>query len=346
MTGIEHRLLDVPGGRIHVAEQGSGPLVLLVHGFPECWYSWRHQLPALAEAGFRAVAMDVRGYGRSSKPTAIGAYRMLDHVADVVGVITALGADEAIVVGHDWGSPIAANSALLRPDLVRAVGAAERAVHAPRRAAPHRRLRRRGRRRGVLRHVLPGARPRGGARSSRTSGPGWRASTRRSPATPSRRPTAGACSSSRRAGAWPTASPSGAAAGAGSPRRTSTCTRASSSGPVSRARCNRYRNMDRDWEDLAAWDGAPVRQPSLFLAGARDATLGGSAARSSASATTLPGLVASHVLDGCGHWVQQERPDEVNGCWSTGWAKWPSPVCRFSGTPFVLQENHRPGGPP
>ena len=81
MSAIAHRLIEdsFPAGRIHVAEQGSGPLVLLVHGFPECWYSWRHQLPALAAAGYRAVAIDVRGYGRSSKPRATSsAYRMLD----------------------------------------------------------------------------------------------------------------------------------------------------------------------------------------------------------------------------------------------------------------------------
>lgn len=71
-----HRLVEVPGGRIHLLEQGTGPLVLLVHGFPESWYSWRHQLPALAAAGFRAVAIDVRGYGRSSKPGDVEAYRM------------------------------------------------------------------------------------------------------------------------------------------------------------------------------------------------------------------------------------------------------------------------------
>jgi pimeloyl-ACP methyl ester carboxylesterase len=103
VSAVSHRLLDVPAGRIHVAEQGSGPLVLLVHGFPECWYSWRHQLPAIAEAGYHAVAMDVRGYGRSSKPPALDAYRMLDLVADTAGVVTALGEDAAVVIGHDWG---------------------------------------------------------------------------------------------------------------------------------------------------------------------------------------------------------------------------------------------------
>jgi pimeloyl-ACP methyl ester carboxylesterase len=86
-----HRSVEVPGGRIHLVEQGEGPLVLLVHGFPESWYSWRHQLPAIAGAGFRAVAVDVRGYGRSSKPSAVDGYRMLAHVADNVGVVHALG---------------------------------------------------------------------------------------------------------------------------------------------------------------------------------------------------------------------------------------------------------------
>src|ERR1700744_5504797 len=118
---VTHRLVEVPGGRIHPAEQGTGPLVLLVPGVPQSSYSWRHQLPALAAAGYRAVAIDVRGYGRSSKPTDVAAYRILDHVADNVGVVQALGEEEALVVGHDWGAPIAANSALLRPDVFSAV---------------------------------------------------------------------------------------------------------------------------------------------------------------------------------------------------------------------------------
>src|SRR4051794_20564093 len=119
---VTHRLVSSPAGRIHLVEQGSGPLVLLVHGFPESWYSWRHQLPALAAAGYRAVAIDVRGYGRSSKPAEISAYRMLAHVADNTGVVRALDAPVAAIIGHDWGSPIAAATALLRPDLFPAVG--------------------------------------------------------------------------------------------------------------------------------------------------------------------------------------------------------------------------------
>ena len=118
---VTHRLVPAPAGRIHLVEQGTGPLVLLVHGFPESWYSWRHQLPALAAAGHRAVAVDVRGYGRSSRPEDVSAYRMLDLVEDAVAVVQALGERSAVIVGHDWGAGIAAHSALLRPDVFRAV---------------------------------------------------------------------------------------------------------------------------------------------------------------------------------------------------------------------------------
>ncbi|MGW2222892.1 alpha/beta fold hydrolase, partial [Nonomuraea sp. NPDC001684] len=116
-----HRLVPSPAGRVHLVEAGQGPLVLLVHGFPESWYSWRHQLPALAAAGYRAVAVDVRGYGRSSKPADVAAYRMTELVEDAVAVVRALGERTAVIVGHDWGSSIAAHSALLRPDVFRAV---------------------------------------------------------------------------------------------------------------------------------------------------------------------------------------------------------------------------------
>ena len=121
MSELKHHVVSSNGIRIHVAEQGVGPLVILVHGFPESWYSWRHQLPALAAAGYRAAAIDVRGYGRSSKPVAVHDYRMVEKVADIVGLLTALGEEQATLVGHDWGGPIVWNSALLRPDLFRGV---------------------------------------------------------------------------------------------------------------------------------------------------------------------------------------------------------------------------------
>src|SRR5271167_2580947 len=98
MAELKHRVVMANGTRIHLVEAGTGPLVLLVHGFPESWYSWRHQLAAIAEAGFRAVAIDVRGYGRSSAPLEIEAYGMLHHVNDNLGVVEALGEPSAVVV--------------------------------------------------------------------------------------------------------------------------------------------------------------------------------------------------------------------------------------------------------
>src|ERR1700754_4077135 len=121
-VALRHHTIEAPAGRLHLVEQGTGPLVVLVHGFPESWYSWRRQLPALAAAGYRAVALDVRGYGRSSKPAATDAYRMLELVEDNVAVVRALGERTAVIVGHDLGATIAADSALVRPDVFRAVG--------------------------------------------------------------------------------------------------------------------------------------------------------------------------------------------------------------------------------
>src|ERR1700756_2391014 len=135
-TEVTHRTVETNGIRMHLAEAGAGPLVMLCHGFPECWYSWRHQLSALAEAGYRAVAPDMRGYGQTDRPEAIDQYTQLHHVGDMVGVLDALGAETAVIVGHDWGAPVAWNAALMRPDRFPAV-AALRVPYTPRgRARP------------------------------------------------------------------------------------------------------------------------------------------------------------------------------------------------------------------
>jgi pimeloyl-ACP methyl ester carboxylesterase len=120
-TGIEHRFVESNGIRMHIAEAGRGPLVLLCHGFPECWYSWRHQLHALAEAGYHAVAPDQRGYGQTDRPANVADYTMLHLVGDLVGLLDALGERRAVIGGHDWGAPVAWTAALLRPDRFRAV---------------------------------------------------------------------------------------------------------------------------------------------------------------------------------------------------------------------------------
>src|SRR5215468_3262770 len=121
MSGIEHRFVEANGIRMHLAEQGDGPLVVLLHGFPESWYSWRHQLPALAEAGYHAVAPDQRGYGQTDRPEAIEMYTTLHLVGDMLGLLDALGEEQAVIVGHDWGASVAWHAALLRPDRFAAV---------------------------------------------------------------------------------------------------------------------------------------------------------------------------------------------------------------------------------
>src|SRR5436305_12034286 len=104
---LEHRFIDTNGVRLHCAVDGEGPLVVLLHGFPECWYSWRHQLAALAAAGYHAVAPDQRGYGQSDRPERIEAYTELHMIGDLIGLLDALGEQQAVVVGHDWGALIA-----------------------------------------------------------------------------------------------------------------------------------------------------------------------------------------------------------------------------------------------
>src|SRR6478736_3132270 len=135
MPAVTHHEVSVNSIRIHVAEQGSGPLVVLCHGWPELWYSWRHQLPALAQAGFRVVAPDLRGFGATDAPVDASDYTILHTVGDVVGLVAALGETQAVIVGHDWGAPIAWHAAMMRPDVFRAV-AGMSVPHRPRPTEP------------------------------------------------------------------------------------------------------------------------------------------------------------------------------------------------------------------
>jgi len=122
LSGIKQRRVGTNGIELNIAEQGEGPLVLMLHGFPESWYSWRHQIPAVAEAGFHAVAPDMRGYGKSDKPEDISTYNQVEVTNDIIELISALGYETAIVFGHDWGAPTAWSCALHHPDKVTAVG--------------------------------------------------------------------------------------------------------------------------------------------------------------------------------------------------------------------------------
>lgn len=315
-TDFTHRLVPSPAGRIHLVEQGTGPLVLLVHGFPESWYSWRHQLPALAAAGYRAVAVDVRGYGRSSRPQSVAAYGMLELVEDQAAVVHALGEQSAVIVGHDWGATIAANSALVRPDVFRAVGLLS-VPYAPRGGPrPSEIFAQMGGNDEI--YVSYFQEPGRAEAEVEPDVRGWLAGfyaafsgdTMPAPEAPDPHfVSAGGTLSDRfpagRLPAWLGGEELDVFAGE--------FERTGMSGAL-----NRYRNMDRDWEDLAAFDGAPIAQPSLFVGGTLDASTTWLADAIEAFPTTLPGLVSSHLLDGCGHWIQQERPAEINRL-LTGW---------------------------
>jgi pimeloyl-ACP methyl ester carboxylesterase len=269
-------LIDVPGGHIHAISEGEGPLVLLVHGFPEGAWAWRHQLPALAAAGYRAVAIDVRGYGESLHPESVEAYRMLAHVADNVAVLDALGAETATVIGHDWGSGIASASAQLRPDRFTAV-ALLGVPYAPRAAAPpqfppdfyvgHFQAP------GVAEAEIE-ADVRGWLRrfyAALTNGtPGWFS-------VPMHLPEA-------ELPAWVEDFD---AIVAGFERN-------GLRGPL-----NRYRNFTRDWEDLGAFD--ELRVPNLFITGERDSTR-----------LWMPDPAGTHVIPGVGHFAQLQAPEAVN----------------------------------
>ncbi|MGW2088119.1 alpha/beta fold hydrolase [Streptomyces sp. NPDC001880] len=310
-TDLRHRTIEAPAGRLHLVEQGSGPLVLLVHGFPESWYSWRRQLPALAAAGYRTVALDVRGYGRSSKPAATDAYRMLALVEDNIALVHALGEQTAVIIGHDWGSNIAATSALLHPEVFRAVGLLSVPYAPPGGPRPTDVFAQMG---GDEEFYVSYFQEPGRAEAEiEPDVRGWLAGfyAALSADTMPTRAESDPHFVNRTGGRLRDRFPGG--------RLPSWLTegdldvyaeefeRTGMTGAL-----NRYRNMDRDWKDLAPYSGAPIKQPALFIGGGLDASTTWMADAINAYPATLPGLASSHILDGCGHWLQQERPDEVN----------------------------------
>ena len=306
MSEITHRTIETNGINMRIAEAGEGPLVLLLHGFPELWYSWRHQLPALAAAGYRAVAPDVRGYGGTDAPEAIDSYTMLDHVADAVGVLDALGEESAVIVGHDWGAPIAWHGALLHPERFPAVAALS-VPYTPRPPAPPTQLMKRlfqDRFFYMLYFQEPGL-----AEAE------LEADVRRS-----MRLMLYDASGDAPRSAWQAQRPKDAKLldEMRDPERlppwlteadidyyTAEFERTGFRGGL-----NRYRNMDRDWEQSAHLAGATVQQPALFVAGERDGVLRFTG--TDAMKASVPNLRNVVILPGCGHWTQQERPAEVN----------------------------------
>jgi len=311
MPEVTHRLIETNGIRLHVAEQGSGPLIILCHGFPECWYSWRHQLPALAHAGFRAVAPDLRGYGQSDRPEEVEKYTILDDIGDIVGLVDALGAKQAVIAGHDIGAAIAWQTALLRPDIFRAVIALSPPFR-PRafgNSGPPTTLMPRTRNAVFYQLFLQTPEAEAGLRRD------LRLTFRYQFYTFSgdRPPSAGIGGlppgmMPRKGGfltdppflpAWITESDIDV--------YVKEYTRSGFLGPLAW-----WRNIDRGWELMAPFAGAAVTVPALYMAGERDfvvAVFSRSIARQSA---LVPKLRPPMMLPGCGHWTQQERAPEVS----------------------------------
>jgi len=337
----ESRTVQANGQRIHLTIAGSsGPMVLFCHGFPESWHSWRHQLAALSAAGYRAVAMDMRGYGRSSKPSEAIAYRISELVADCVGVVTALGESSAVIVGHDIAAPVAWTAAWTRPDVFHAVvgismpfggrglaclpgntfgvvrpSIAEREIAGP----------------DLLFYqeyfCLPDNRALRDAESDLRS---WLASAFYSlsadrPLPPELigvdltrlpeemlKPFVRATMCVPRSGQFddmlvkPEVLPAWF-----SQEDLDFCTAELEYSGLA-APLNYYRNADLDWEELAQYEDRSLDMPSLFIGGDRDVSTIWSQqtiARASERCTDLRGTL---IIKDCGHWIPQEKPDAVN----------------------------------
>jgi pimeloyl-ACP methyl ester carboxylesterase len=310
MPEVTHRMIETNGIRLHVAEQGEGPLVILCHGFPECWYSWRHQLRALAKAGFRAVAPDLRGYGRSDRPEEVEKYTILHDIGDIVGLVDALGAEQAVIAGHDVGATVAWQATLMRPDRFRAVialsvpfrprafgGAVPPTTLMPRNedavfyqlflqtpeaeAALGRDLRRTFRSQF---YSLSGDRP-------PSAGGGFAGGMVPRKGAPLTNPAS--------LPAWITESDIDV--------YVEEFTRSGFRGPL-----GWYRNVDRGWELLASFAGAAVTIPALYMAGDRDFVAAVNSQFIAGQSAMVPKLRPAIMLPGCGHWTEQERAPEVS----------------------------------
>ena len=308
MSDIRHLSVNSNGIRIHLAECGTGPLVIFVHGFPESWYSWRYQLPAVAAAGYRAVAIDVRGYGRSSAPAAVEDYRMVKKVGDIVGLVAALGEQQATLVGHDWGAPIVWNSALLRPDLFRGVAGLSVPYNPP--GGPVRPTDMFAAMRGEERFYIdyfqqPGVAEAELEKDVRLWLLGFYYSA--SGDAPPDVPNLGMVGNEMQDKfLYPETMPAWLS------ERDLDVYAGEFEYTGFRGGLNRYRNVDRDWEDLAGFTGRPIEIPALFVGGSRDGPTLMAAPAIEKFPETLPKLHASVIIEGSGHWIQQERPEETN----------------------------------
>jgi pimeloyl-ACP methyl ester carboxylesterase len=312
----DFRMIDANGIRVRAAVQGEGPLIVMVHGFPESWYSWRHQMAPLAAAGFTACAIDVRGYGGSDKPAAVEAYAMKEMCADVAGVIDALSPDApAVLIGHDWGAPIVWSTAVLHPDKVRGVAG----LSVPYFGQPP----------VPVTQIIKAMYTEQGKffyqayfQDEGVAEAAFEADVR----TGLRKLYYAASGDSD--GMWSTSEKKhGDALLEGLPDPdpfpawlseddldyfVGEFKKSGFRGPL-----NRYRNFDRDWADMNRIEDRIIRQPSLFIVGERDLVVrmfggdaGAAVERMRANTSDFRG---AHVIPRIGHWTQQEAPVETTG---------------------------------
>ena len=307
----KHGFVYTNGIRMHYVEQGEGPLVLLCHGWPESWYSWRKQLPALAAAGYRVVAPDQRGYGLTDAPTEVEAYDIFQLTGDLVGLVQALGETQAVLIGHDWGSMVAAPAAIMRPDMFRGLGLLS-VPYIPRRPI-----------RPAVRFALATQERHFYQEYFQQQG-----RVERELAEDVKRSllgilyTASADGVSNRPGA-------GFSTFEKSTRMVDNLVvpdqlpawlseadlsifvkqfeRSGFHGPT-----NWYRNFDRNWQLTPFLNKAKILQPTVFIAGAHDGVIKMAADEFHALEDNVPNLKGKHVVPLAGHWVQQEQPTLVN----------------------------------
>ncbi len=304
------RFIKSNGIKMRIAEMGKGPLVILVHGWPESWYSWRHQLPALAAAGYRAVAPDMRGYGKSDKPPAVEDYDMKHLTADLAGIVDALGEKEAVLIGHDWGAIVSWQAMLFYPQRFRALIA----MSVPYGGRPAQSLVQslRQSRGDNFYYILYFQEP-GVAEKEFDSDP--RAILSRlylSPDSPREAPTV--TDPKRAAGGWiprlgaPKGLPSWLTA-ADLDYFVGEFKQAGFRGGI-----NYYRNFHRNWETTPQLANVKITAPVLFLAGDKDSVIRGATAEALTTSmkNAVPGLRQVKLIPNTGHWVQQERPAETN----------------------------------
>ncbi|WP_201404660.1 alpha/beta fold hydrolase [Kaistia sp. 32K] len=313
---MQYRSIDANGIRFNVAEQGEGPLILLCHGFPETSYAWRHQMTALAAAGFRVVAPDMRGYGKTDSPADPEAFTLFHLVGDVVGMLDALGEKTAILVGNDWGASVAWQAALMRPDRFRGVVA----IGVPMMGQPP----------VPPTQIFPQT-PEALFYTLYFQQPGVAEAEFERDVSVTLRKLLYAASGD----AGPRAP------GDGTPNPFSMVSRKDGllvplplpaalpdwlreedleafvdafTRSGFRGGLNYYRNLDRNWALQASLKGKTVDIPALYLVGDRDVGLSMPGMRDiiAAMPTLVPGLQPPVFLENCGHWAPQERPDEVS----------------------------------